>query len=79
MVSEFHHSDASFNVPQYAGHVARTSDNLSVVEETAAAKVSGVGAKLAGAPASSVAISVAKVVDGTNVIKATTCDEISRW
>jgi len=75
MVAKFDHSDASFDVPKHAGHVTGTGNNLTVTDEAAAAKVSRVGAQLPRT-LSSRSIFVVQAVDGTDIVEASTRNEV---
>ena len=48
VIVELDYPNAGLDIPQHAGHVARTGDNLAIVEEAAAAEVPRMGAKLPG-------------------------------
>lgn len=78
MVAEFDNAHARFNVPEHAGHVARTSYDLPVANKPAATQIAGVSAEFAST-SGTVGISAIQVVYRTDVVKTTTSDEVSGW
>jgi len=77
VVAELDHPHAGFDVPEHAGHITRTGDNLPVIDEPAAAEVTGVGAELASTLDTTALLAV-EVVDGADVVQSTACDEVAR-
>jgi hypothetical protein len=39
MITELYHSNPGFYIPEHAGHIARTSDDLTIVEESATTEI----------------------------------------
>jgi hypothetical protein len=76
VIAELNHSYTSFNIPKHTSHITGTSDNLSVVDETTATKITGVSAQFA--PTSdTIGFPTVEVIDRTDVIKTTACDKVS--
>lgn len=48
VVTKLHHTDASLNVPEHAGHVTGRGDDLAVVDKATAGEIARVSAELAG-------------------------------
>ena len=78
MITELDHSHTSLNIPKHASHIAGTCYDLSVVDETTAAKVSRVGAQFTGA-SSIRPVLVIEVIYRANVVEATASDKVTRW
>jgi len=75
VVRELGNFRTGFNIPQDASHVTRTGNDLAIVEETAAGKVTRVGVKFAAHTDGR--IPTPEVVDGADVIKTTAGNEAS--
>ena len=76
MITEFYDSHTSLDVPQHTGHISGASHNLAIVQEAAAAEVSGVCAKLTSA-LDIVALLGMQVVDGADIVETTAGNEVS--
>eukprot|EP00732_Lithocolla_globosa_P005325 Lithocolla_globosa_v1_NODE_5448_length_1237_cov_33.906937.p2 type:complete len:131 gc:universal NODE_5448_length_1237_cov_33.906937:334-726(+) len=63
-----------FNVPQNAGHVTRTGQDLRVGQKSAARKVASVATELSGNPGTT---ALPQVVDGTHIIKTTAGNKVT--
>lgn len=77
MVAELDDANTGLDIPQHACHVSGTGDDLTVVEEPAAAEVAGVCAELTGT-LNVVALLRVEIVDGADVVKTTTCHVVAR-
>lgn len=77
MVAEFHAARSCLNIPQHAGHITRASDDLTIVDKPAATEIARMCAQLAGA-SDVITFFAVQVIDGTNIVKATASNEISR-
>ena len=75
MVGEFGHLCACLDIPQNAGHITRGCEDASIIDETAAAQISRMAGKLASDPSGT--FSGRKIVNGADVIKTATSDEIT--
>jgi len=76
VVTELDHPHAGFDIPEHAGHVTRTGDNLPVVDESAATEITGVRAELSSTLDTAPLFAV-EVVDGANVIQSTASHEVA--
>ena len=77
MVAELHDAYTGLDIPQHTGHISGASHNLAIVQEAAAAEVSGVCAKLTSA-LDVVALLGMQVVNGANVVETAAGDVVSR-
>ena len=76
MVAKLYNTDTCLYVPEHAGHITRTSNNLTVVEEAAAAKVAGMGAQFTSTLDVAPILAV-QIVNGTDVVETATGNEVS--
>lgn len=76
MIVEFLYANTRVDVPEHACHVAGTGQNLSVVEEAAAAQIACVTTELTSHLRC--AFARFQVVDAANVIQATAGNPIAR-
>ena len=76
MVAELHDAYTGLDIPQHTGHISGASHNLAIVQEAAAAEVSGVCAKLTSA-LDIVALLGMQVVDGADIVETTAGNEVS--
>ena len=77
MITKLYTARSCLDVPQHASHITRAGDNLTIVDEPAAAEVTRVCAQLARA-SDGIAFFAVQVVDRADIIKATASDKISR-
>jgi len=78
MVVELHDSHTGLYIPQHASHIPRTSDDLTIVDESTTAEITGVSAEFPSALAAIHGIFSAEVIDGAYVVEATTCYKVTR-
>lgn len=78
MIAKFDHTYTGLDIPKHAGHITRAGNNLSVIEESAAAEVTRMCAELASALARAALLGVGEAVDRADIVKTTTCDEVAR-
>ena len=78
MIAELYDPNTSFDVPQHASHITGTGNNLSVVDETAAAEITRMSAQFPS-PLHVATLFAVEVVDRTDIVKTTTSNETSRW
>lgn len=76
MVGKLGNLLARLDIPLHAGHVARRRQDAAVVDKSAAGQVSGMTRQLPSDPRRSVTLLV-EVVDGADVVKTTTSDEVT--
>jgi hypothetical protein len=77
MITELNNTDSGFNVPKHTGHITGRSHNLTIIYESAARQVPRVSRKFACALVHA-ALFVVQVVDGTDIVKTTTSNKVSR-
>lgn len=77
MITKFYNTDARLYVPQHAGHIARAGNDLAVIKETAAAEIAGMSAQFTST-LDVASILAVQVVNGTDIVKTTAGDEVSR-
>ncbi len=79
VIAKFDNPGTSLNIPEHAGHVTGTGNNLAVIDKSAATEVSRVSAELTGAfEVGAVCLVVVKVVDGADVVQTAASDKVSR-
>ena len=76
MVTEFYNTDTCFYIPEHAGHITRAGNDLAVIKEAATTEIAGMSAQFAGS-LDVASIFAIEVVDGANVVKATTGNVVS--
>ena len=76
VVAELHNADTSLDIPEHAGHISRTGDNLAVIEESAAAEITRMSAQFAST-LDVASIFAVQVVNGTDIVETTTGDKVS--
>jgi len=77
MIAELNDSHSSLDVPQHARHVTGTSDDLPVIDKTAATEVTRVSAELAS-PLRVIPVLVVEVLDRADVVQPAASNEIAR-
>lgn len=79
MIAKFHHSNASLDVPEHAGHVAGRGDDLSVIDKSTAREITGVGTQFTGTlNGTDTALFGTEVVNRANVIETTAGNKVAR-
>jgi hypothetical protein len=78
MVTELHDSNTGLNIPQHAGHIATTSDDLPITDKATATQVARMSAKLSGT-INTASIRPSQVVNAANIVKTTTGDKVTGW
>ena len=76
MVTEFDNTDTSLDIPEHAGHIARTGNDLAVIKESATTEITGMSAQFASTLHVASILAV-QVVNRTDVVEATAGDEVS--
>jgi hypothetical protein len=76
VVAKFYNADTRLNIPQHTGHVTRTGNDLAVIKEAATTEIAGMSAQFTST-LDIASIPAVQVVNGTDVVEATTGDEVS--
>lgn len=76
MVCELGHLRASLYIPLHTGHVARGGEDIAIIDEAAARKISGMTREFSSDSCGAIAVGI-EVVNGANVIETTASDEVS--
>ena len=78
MVTELDDPRSRLDIPEHAGHISRTGYDLAVIDETAAAEITGVSTKLTGTLQVGATVLVVEVVNGADVIQTTAGHKVAR-
>ena len=76
MVTKLNDTNPGLNIPQHAGHITGASNNLPIIDESAATKVTGMGTEFACAFDICALLGI-EVVNGANIVKPTTRDKVA--